>query len=215
MKRKLLLIGGGGHCKSIIDSLDSYTIYEEISIIDKSVLTGTMVGNRKVIGTDDDLVRLKSSGYTDGFVSVGSIGNPSIRIKLTKRIRKLGFHIPNIVDSSSHVSPSCKLGEGIYIGKAANINAGCFIGDGAIINTGAIVEHECKVGPFVHIAPGAVVCGNTTIGENTHIGANATVLQGVRVGDNVMVAAGSVITKNIANGKTVLGVPGREIVNKE
>ena len=206
MEHKLLLIGGGGHCKSIIDSLGSCTSYDEISIIDKASCIGTSVGNINVIGTDDDLVLLKSSGYTNAFVSVGSIGNPSIRIKLMKHIRELGFHIPNIIDSSSHVSPSCRLGQGIYIGKAANINAECLIGDGAIINTGAIVEHECKLGSFVHIAPAAVVCGGTSIEDNTHIGANATVLQGIRVGANVMIAAGSVVTKNVLSGQTVIGV---------
>jgi hypothetical protein len=33
-KSKLLLVGGGGHCKSIIDSLSSYNGWTDIKIID-------------------------------------------------------------------------------------------------------------------------------------------------------------------------------------
>ena len=46
----IILFGGGGHCKSVIDVAESagYTI---LGILDKSELVGTQVLDYKVIGT--------------------------------------------------------------------------------------------------------------------------------------------------------------------
>lgn len=211
MTHKLLLIGGGGHCKSIIESLHSY-IYDEIAIIDQPLNVGKKILGVKIIGTDDELPKLKTLNYTDAFISIGSIGDSALRMKLMQQIEEIGYSIPNIVDSSSNISPNCKLGHGIYIGKNTVINAECVIGNGVIVNTGAIIEHECCIGAFTHIAPAAILCGNVRVGVNTHIGANATVLQGIKIDDNVIVGAGSVITKNVLSGKKVVGVPGRELI---
>lgn len=215
MMRKLLLVGGGGHCRSIIESLRGDKTFHEISVVDRPCNVGKQILGAKIIGTDEDLIRLRSLGYTDAFVSVGSIGDTALRRKLIKAIQNTGFHIPNIIDPNSHVSPSAELGQGIYIGKSAIINAECVLGDGVIINTAALVEHECIIGAFVHVAPGAVLCGNVSIGADTHIGANATVLQGIRIGGNVLIGAGSVITQNISCNKRVAGVPGHELIREE
>lgn len=211
IKRRLLLIGGGGHCKSVLDSVSSCSSYEDIAIIDRPEHMGKKIGAATVIGTDEDLPLLKQKGYTDAFVSVGSIGNALTRVRLTRRLKELGFEIPSIIDPSSHISPFCKVEEGAYVGKSANINCDCYIGDGSIINTAATIEHECRIGKFVHIAPGAVVCGGAIIGDNSHVGAHATVIQGIHIGENVMVGAGCVVIRDVLDGKTVVGVPGRQI----
>lgn len=212
--RKLLLIGGGGHCKSVLDSVSSCSIYEDIAIIDQPEYIGKNIGTVAFIGTDADLPALRQKGYTDAFVSVGSIGDTLTRVRLMRNLEKLGFEIPSIIAPDSHISDSCKIGKGVYIGKSANINYGCYIGDGSIINTAATIEHECKIGEFVHIAPGALVCGGAIIGNNSHIGAHSTILQGIKIEENVMVGAGCVVIRDIPAGKTVVGVPGHQISSK-
>jgi len=211
MNKKILLIGGGGHAKVVLDSLLSQNQYLEIGIIDKKENIGKRILGIEIIGTDEDLTMLYSKGYNYAFVTVGSIGTPQLRIKLQKLIKEIGFIIPNIIDQTAMVSRDVFLEEGIYIGKGAIINAGTIIKKGAIINTRAIIEHDCVIGEFVHIAPGSVISGEVVIGDNTHIGANSVIKQQVIIGENTLIGIGSVVVKNLKNNIIAYGNPCREV----
>ncbi|MDY0245119.1 MAG: hypothetical protein RBQ89_09890, partial [Sphaerochaeta sp.] len=129
MSRKLLLLGGGGHCKSIIDSLLGTTDYVDIGIVEKHGTINASILGIPVVGFDEDLERLKREGYTDAFVSLGSIGDTRGKRRLFGMIASLGFSIPNIIDTSAVVSQSARLGNGIFIGKHAVVNTGVSIDD--------------------------------------------------------------------------------------
>ena len=211
MKRKLLLIGGGGHCKSILDALYRCDDYEEIGIVERDSHAGSKILETYIVGTDDDLPDLFQKGYTDAFVSVGSVGDSSLRHKLYQKISDIGFHIPNIIDPTAGIGAGCHLEAGVFVGKRAIVNADTVIEKAGIINTGAVIEHDCRIGAFAHVAPGAVVCGNVSIGGDSHIGANATVIQGVRIGEGVTIGAGSVVVKSVPDFQKYCGVPARKM----
>jgi sugar O-acyltransferase (sialic acid O-acetyltransferase NeuD family) len=208
---KLLLLGGGGHCKSVIDSLLKTNSYTEVGIIDKKENVGESILGVPIIGYDDDLFKLYHNGYNNAFITIGSIGNPSIRVKLFKVIEEIGFEIPNIIDINAIISEHVTLEKGIYIGKNAVINAGSFIGKCAIINTASILEHDCIIGKFSHISPGSVLCGEVKIGEYTHIGARSVVKQQVKIGANSLIGMGSVVLKNISENVMAYGNPCKEV----
>jgi len=209
MVRKLLLLGGGGHCKSIIDSLADCNDYAGIGIVDKSGSDHSSILGIPVVGFDEDLEKLKMEGYTDAFVSLGSIGNTSGRRRLFELIVSFGFEIPNIIDNTAIVSRNSTLGKGLFIGKHAVLNAGSTLEDGVIINSSATIEHDCIIGAFAHVSPGVVLCGNVTIGADTHVGAGCIIRQQVNVGNNVMVGMGSVVINNIAENTMAFGSPCR------
>lgn len=211
MNKKILLVGGGGHCKSVLDSLLGLDEYAEIGIIDKKGNIGDMIMGIPIIGCDNDLPRLYNEGYNYAFVTIGSIGNPSLRIKLFNYLCEIGFVIPNIIDSSSKVSNYVHIEKGVFIGKKAIVNADVVINKGSIVNSGSIVEHDCQIGEFVHIAPGVVLGGEVTIGNNSHIGLNVTVKQQVHIGFNTIIGMGSVVTKNINDNIMAYGCPCREV----
>ena len=211
MNKKLLLLGGGGHCKSVIDSLAKTECYTEIGIIDKKQNIGKNILGFPIIGCDDDLLNLYQNGYYSAFITVGSVGNPVIRVKLFKMLKNIGFEIPNIIDPNAIVSEHVTLEEGIYVGKNAVINAGNFIEKCAIINTGSIVEHDCFIGQFSHISPGSVLCGEVQIGEYTHVGARSVVKQQVKIGANTLIGMGSVVLKNIPENVMAYGNPCKEV----
>jgi sugar O-acyltransferase (sialic acid O-acetyltransferase NeuD family) len=219
--RKILVLGAGGHCKSVLDSLLSMSYYETVALIDKDKSTrieqdkeaqrlDALLGY-SIIGGDHDLERLFFEGYTDAFVAVGSIGDVSLRMKLYALIKQIGFHIPNIIDISSVVSPYAFLGEGIFIGKNAVVNAESRIGNCAIINTSSIIEHECFIGDFVHVASGSVLSGNVHIDKGTHIGAGCTIRQGIHIGEDTMIGMGSVVLRDFGKNVTAYGNPCREV----
>ncbi|WHE06691.1 acetyltransferase [Thermoanaerobacterium thermosaccharolyticum] len=210
MSKKLLLLGGGGHCKSVLDSLN-FSKYSEIGIVDKKESIGKVILNIPVIGTDDDLEKLYRMGYNYAFVTVGSTGDPSIRIKLFNILEKIGFEILNVIDPTAIVSKYATLENGIYVGKNAVINAGSFIGKGTIINTASSIDHDCNIGQFVHIAPGCVLCGEVKIGEYTHIGARSVIKQRIEIGANSLIGMGSVVLKNISKNVVAYGNPCKEV----
>jgi sugar O-acyltransferase (sialic acid O-acetyltransferase NeuD family) len=211
MNRKILLIGGGGHCKSVLDSLFNIDGYQEIEIIDKKENIGNTIMGVPVVGSDNDLHTLYNEGYHYAFVTVGSIGNPSLRIKLFNMLNEIGYQIPTIIDSSSKVSKYVEIEHGVFIGKQTIVNAGALIKKGAIINSGAIIEHDCQVGSFAHIATGVVLGGEVIVGENSHVGLNATIKQQVSIGSNSVIGMGSAVTKDIKDNVMAYGNPCKEV----
>jgi sugar O-acyltransferase (sialic acid O-acetyltransferase NeuD family) len=214
MNKKILLVGGGGHCKSVLDSLLELNEFSEIGIIDKIENKDKLILGVPVVGCDEDLQRLFLKGYEYAFVSVGSIGNPNIRIKLFNLLNGIGFKIPNIIDPSATVSHHVNMEMGIFVGKNAVINAGSTISKGAIINTGTIIEHDCIIGEFVHIAPGTVLSGEVQIGDNTHIGANSVIKQQLKIGSDSIIGMGSIVLGNVRDHIVAYGNPCREVSSR-
>lgn len=210
MGKKLLLIGGGGHCHSVLDSVLVMVKYTEVGIIDN--IDGSCLGI-PVIGTDDDIPYLFHCGWTDAVITVGSVGKTDVRRRLYHMVKEIGLSIPTIIDPSAIIARGTEIGEGIFIGKKAVVNAGAVIKEGSIINTGAIVEHDCVVGSFSHISPGTVLCGYVQIGRDSHIGAGAVVKQQISIGKNALIGAGSVVVKDIPDNAKAFGNPCRVVEN--
>lgn len=203
--KKVLLVGGGGHCRSVLDSLFRLGNYDEIGIIDcepKPQIFGV-----PVVGADSDLPQLFAKGWHDAVITLGSVGFPARRRALFQELKRLGFHLPAVVDPSALIGTAADIGEGSFIGKRAVVNSGTQVGRCAIINTGAILEHDCSIGDFAHIAPGSTLCGETVVGENTHIGAGSVVRQQIHIGANSLIGVGSVVVAPIGDHVKAFGNP--------
>ncbi len=207
MENKIVLIGGGGHCKSVLDAAKRMDIFSDIVITDPDIAPGTEILGSRVVGTDAVLPRLRSEGVKYAFITVGSIMSTLLRHKLTEKAEELGFSFAKIIDPSAIISEYAKIGAGSFIGKNAVVNADVVVGSHCIVNTGTIVEHECKVGDFTHISVGTVLCGNVEVGTDSFIGAGSTVIQGVRIGCCSIIGAGSVVTKEIPSNVKAYGNP--------
>lgn len=195
MKRSLILIGGGGHCKSVIEVAESAG-YEIKGILDmpdevgKEVLPG-----HKVIGTDDEIPQYVEE--CDFVITVGFIKNPAIRIKLYNKVKAAGGRLATIIASTAHVSKYAELGEGSVIMHHAFVNAGAKIGDNCIINTFVNIEHDAEVGNQCHISTGTMVNGECKIGENCFIGSQSVCANCIEIASDIIVGAGSVVRKSI------------------
>lgn len=205
-KDRIVLMGGGGHCKSVINSIYRAGFYNEAVVIDKAYPRVTDVLGIPVVGRDDRLPELKRLGYDAAFITVGSIKSTVCRHLLYKEAVKLGFHIPYIADPSAQISLYAEIESGVFVGQNAVVNAEAHIDKMAIINTGAIIEHECTVGEYSHIAVGAKLCGNVSVGKDVLIGAGSVVIQGVCVGNGAVIGAGSVVLRDVRDYETVVGL---------
>ena len=195
MKRPLILVGGGGHCKSVIEVAESAG-YEIKGILDmpdevgKEVLPG-----HKVIGTDDEIPQYVEE--CDFIITVGFIKNPALRIKLYNKVKAAGGRLATIIASTAHVSKYAELGEGTVIMHQAFVNAGAKIGDNCIINTFVNIEHDAEVGNQCHISTGTMVNGECKIGENCFIGSQSVCANCIEIASDIIVGAGSVVRKSI------------------
>ena len=94
---KIILIGGGGHCKVIIDAVLKAKQFEIEGIVDPNIDIGKKVSNISVIGSDNNLLDIYNRGIKNAFIAVGSIGDFSIRGKIYKQLKEIGFNLPTIV----------------------------------------------------------------------------------------------------------------------
>lgn len=204
--RKLVLIGGGGHCKSVLDAALSMGCFDDIVITDPELPEGSTVLGCRVAGADSALKELYREGFKNAHISIGGIESSVQRRRLYDVARDIGYLFANIIDPSAIVAESTILGHGVFIGKNAIVNADATISDCAIINTACIIEHECRIGAFSHVAVGATICGGVSVDADSFIGANGTIIQGVKVGMNSVVGAGSTILSDVPDNTTAVGI---------
>ncbi len=205
--KRIILLGGGGHCKVILDVLEAMGGYHVYGISDLRERQGSPVLSKyRVSLLDSDLESLAPDvGYA--FVSHGE--DLQLRRRLYEMARSVGYSLPVLTSPSAYVSAHAQLGDGTFTMHRATINPAAMVGSNVIINTGAIVEHDCVVGAHSHIAPGAVLCGSVRVGEMTLVGANSVIIPGLRVGDNVLIGAGSVVVRDVPDNVLVAGNPAR------
>ena len=189
-KEPIILIGGGGHCHSVIDVIEQEDKYTIMGIVDVKENVGKTVLGYRVIGCDDDLETLFLE-CPNALITIGHIQSNQIRVDLFNRLKKIGFHSPIIISPLAYVSQHANIEEGTVVMHQALINANVNIGKNCIINTKALIEHDAIVEEHCHISTGCIINGNVKIEAHTFVGSNATTKEGATI--NQFVKAGSVI----------------------
>ena len=190
--KEIILIGGGGHCKSVIDVIEQEGKFQIIGIVDKSELLGVKVLGYPVIGNDSDLADL-SKKYRYALVTVGQIKSSSLRERLFKLAVKVGLTMPNIISPRAYVSKHAMIGQGTVIMHDALVNANAKIGENCIINSKALIEHDAIIEDFCHIATNAVINGAAIVRQGSFLGSGVITKQSVKVKKNSFIKAGSLV----------------------
>jgi len=189
---EIILIGGGGHCKSAIDVIEQEARFEIAGIIDKPELLGSKILGYPVIGNDFDLDNLAKK-YQNALVTVGQIKTALARIKLYDLAINAGFSLPSIVSPNAYISKHSKIGNGTIIMGNVIVNANASIGDNCIINSKALIEHDCLISSHCHISTNAIINGGVTIGSKSFIGSNVTTKNNIIIKENSFIEAGSLV----------------------
>jgi len=190
--KKIILIGGGGHCKSCIDAIESTGQYSITGIIDLPENLGKLVSGYPVIGCNNDINSLIRDN-NEFLITIGSIGDPSKRTELFNLVKSQGGCLATICAATAYISKTAKLGEGTIILHQAMVNAAAVVGTNCIINSKALVEHDAVIGDNCHISTGSIVNGGTIIGENTFYGSGAVSKQYITIPANSFVKANSIV----------------------
>ena len=205
-KPEIILVGGGGHCKSCIEVIESAGIYHIKGIIDLPNLLGSKTMGFPVIGNDDDLPQFIEEGFSF-LVTMGHMGNAARRNLLFKKISDLGGSLPIIVASSAYVSKSAQVEQGTIIMHQSIVNAKTIIGENCIINNKALIEHDSIIGNHCHISTGAIVNGDCKIESESFIGSGTVIKNGITLKSNSIIGAGSLVINDIEYPGTYFGSP--------
>lgn len=209
----IILVGFGGHAKSMLDSIERSGLYNIVGFTDLEE-TEPYRGY-KYLGSDNCLPFYFNKGVRNACICVGYMGMGRIRDTIYNMVKEIGFYLPVISDPAAIISRDVSIGEGTFIGKNVIINADSKIGKMCIINSGSVVEHENVIGDFTHLAVGSVLCGNVNVSDHSFIGANSTIIQGVTIGNNTQIGAGAVVVGNIPEDCVAVGVPARVVKHKQ
>jgi sugar O-acyltransferase (sialic acid O-acetyltransferase NeuD family) len=193
---ELILIGGGGHCKSVIDVIEREAKWKIIGIIDQANVALESVLAYPIIGTDDDLEKLYSPQRAV-LITVGQIKSSAIRQRLFEHAKKIGYQIPSIISPSANVSKHANIGQGTVIMNFVHIGPNVVIGENVIINTQAVIEHDVSVGNHCHISTGAILNGNVTVKNGVFLGSRSVCKEGITIENNAVIGMGLSVRKDI------------------
>lgn len=191
MKKKLAIIGAGGHGK-VVGEIALLNHYKVIDFFDDRA-DEIKEFPFKILGTDDYL-KNRLDDYDAFFVA---IGNNKKRFEKIEWLKKYKKKIINLIHPRSTISKFTSIGIGTCVMANAVLNPGTFIKEGVIINSSASIDHDCIIEDFVHISPNSSLSGNVRIGKFTHLGTGTSVHPNTNIGKNVKTGVGSKVFKNI------------------
>ena len=200
--KNIILIGGGGHCKSVIDVIVSDENWSILGILD--IKSKIVTPGYPLLGNDDLIPAL--IGDSNAFlVTVGQIKTSAPRVAAFERLVALGAITPIVISPYSLVSRSSTVGLGTVVMHNAMINSGARIGNNSIINTKSLIEHDSIVGSHTHISTGAIVNGGSEVGDHCFVGSGAIIAEGVKIGNRSIIGAGSIVLSDIEEGAKIFG----------
>jgi len=200
---KVVVYGGGGLSKMIIESVRVLGTYQIVGVIDDNMEKGTDVIGSPVLGGAEVLAELYQNGVRMAVNSVGGIGNYNVRLDVFKELAKEGFICPSIVHPTAHIDPSARLAAGVLVLAQSYVSGNAAIGMGTLINNNVVVSHDCVLGVCTNLSPGAKIAGDVIIEDFTQIGMNATVNIGVKVGKECLIGNGATVKKDVPSGTRI------------
>ena len=201
--RRLIVYGGGGHGKAVIEAIRAMGLHEIVGVVDDGLPSGARVLGLVVLGGMEILPNLRAQGIRLAANAVGGIGDARSRVRVFQRLIEAGFACPTVIHPTAFVEPSALLSPGAQVMPHAYVGSESEVGFGAIINTSAVVSHDCRLAAYANVSPGALLAGGVQLGESALVGMGATLNLGVIVGDGARVGNSAVVKEDVPAGGIV------------
>lgn len=205
----MILIGGGGHCRSCVSVIESTKAFNIAGIVDFAPPQGDLSAYT-YLGDDDCLGEIAPG--RDWLITMGSVGPAKVRTMAFEHALALrGAEPVKIVAASAVVARTANIGAGTIVMHHAIVNSSASIGRNCIINNRALVEHDVQVGDHVHVATGAIVNGGCSIGNGVFVGSGSVLKQGIEIGADVWIGMGAVVAHDLKEAGWYVGNPARPL----
>jgi acetyltransferase EpsM len=199
----LLLFGGGGHGKTLIDLVSVLGSYQWGGIVDENLIPGSRILDLPVFGGPDLLVDLYQAGFHKAINGVGGIGNVAARLLVFEKLDKAGFSFPSLVHPTAWVEPSATIETGAQVLPLTYVGTDSKIGFGSLLNAHVVVSHDCEIGECVNLSPGATLAGGVKIHNHAQIGMGVTINLNLTVGAEARIGNGATIKADVPPGGRV------------
>ena len=199
MKIQVILVGGGGHARVVLETL-SHEGIEVMGFVDRQRPDEGVLDGLAYLGDEDELESFVDQPEIRLINCVGSVGDARAHTRVFDDLKARGHLFHTLVHPRAIVASGVPVGEGSQVMAGAIIQPGSTIGANVLINTGAQVDHDCSVGDHTHVAPGAILSGGGSLGARAHVGTGAAVLQLRTIGDEAIVGAGAVVLEETSAG---------------
>ena len=200
---RVIIYGGGGLSKMIIEAVRVLGTYQIEGIIDDSMKKGSDVIGSPVLGGAEVLPDLYQRGIRTAVNSVGGIGDFQVRLNVFHTLAEAGFTCPAIVHPTAHVDPSAKLAPGVLVLAQSYVSGNATVGMGTLINNSVVVSHDNGIGTCVNLSPGTMLAGDVIIDDFAQLGMNVNVNIGVHIGKYARIANGATIKGDVPQGGRV------------
>ncbi len=186
MSMRVIVIGAGGHGRSVAEAIMLLGRDELVGFVDDGAGANAKVWTYPILARTDLLHTLRA--HADAMVV--AIGNNAVREKLHVRVQDAGFELPSVIHPMAFVSPTAIVGAGCAVMAGAVIGTEAQLGEGVIVNCGATVDHHCMVNAFGHLGVNACMAGGSVLGHRAWMQAGSALGYGVQVESGVVLAPG-------------------------
>jgi len=193
----IIVYGGGGHGKALIDLLRVLGVYHIVGVVDDGLTTTETIMGVPVLGSAKVLPSLYARGVRLAVNAVGGIGNLTVRQKVFEVLAGAGFACPAVVHPTAFVETSASLSPGVQVMPHAYVGSQARLGFGCIVNTGAIISHDCILGDLVNVSPGAILAGEVQVGAGALIGMGVTINLRAQVGAGARIGNGATVKADV------------------
>ena len=200
----VVLLGGGGHCRSVIDVIEQTGRFSILGVLEKEGFSYSNLMGYPLLGSDHDLPAFIEQNCAV-VITIGQIKTSEPREKLYAYAKEAGAELPVVVSPRAYLSRHAKVGLGTTVMHEAIVNCSAEIGENCIINTKSLVEHDAKIGNHTHIATGAFINGGAQIGQRCFIGSGAVIHNDIDIGDGCLIGAGTIVQTNLPDGTVLKG----------
>lgn len=188
-KTRLLVVGAGGHGRSVAEAAELSGQFEVVGFLDDSMPAGETVLGVSVLGPVASMAHHRAAADQ----AIVAIGNNAVREKLMQQLAAAGFKWATVVHPRAIVSPSAVLGAGSAVMAGAIVGTEARLGVVSIVNCGAVVDHHATVEDFGHLGVSASMAGGTVLGRGAWMQAGAALGYGVKVPGGVTLAPGEAL----------------------
>lgn len=213
--KNIVLFGGGLLVHHCIDTIEKEAKYNIIGITDPYKEAGTDLYGYKVIGRQEDLLRLIGEyDIYGGLITIGDNWNRKHAFDVIQSI-KPDFVYVNAIHPGAVIGRDVELGVGNMVMARCIISAGARIGSFCLLGTGAIVEHDTVMHDFSSISVGSITGGKVETGSFSAITLGVTVVDRLKIGENSVVGAASLVLSDVPDNVLVYGSPAKIIRSRK
>lgn len=160
MKNNILLIlGAGGHGKSIAESAISSGAWDRVVFADDQWPNVKMAFGYSVVCNIDNI----ESQFGKVEAGIAAVGDNKLRELWQEKIKISGIKLAIVIDPRAYVSKTANIGEGSVIMPLSSIGSYARVGCGCIVNSNSCIDHDTVLEDFVHLGVGVNLAGGVFI----------------------------------------------------